>query len=81
MFGVIGIISVSTYCLSRSEKPKEEFIKVEGVITYLKNSYKQFPARSSTKFRYLMIDKSERVFEIFIGKEAGDFKPDLEKID
>ena len=39
------------------------------------------PARDTSKYRYLRIDSHPKIFELFIGKDFGDFKPKFEKVD
>ncbi|MEL7145262.1 MAG: DUF3592 domain-containing protein [Bacteroidota bacterium] len=79
--GAVLVILMGVSLLNRSAKTKEEFIKVEGTITYLDKRYDQLPTRNFEKYRYLIIDGTQRVFEIFIGNEPGDFSPEFEHID
>ena len=43
--------------------------------------YGDLPQRDFSKYRYLKIDNFSRPFELFVGKEGGDFSPALDKID
>jgi hypothetical protein len=53
---------------------------VSGKIVMLENSYLNIDERHSGKMKFIQIDTYDAVFEIFIGKDFGDFKPDLEKV-
>lgn len=79
--GVFSIVVLSFYIFLRGNKNKFDFYQASGKITYLEKSYQDFPNRHYGKYRYLQIDKYSRVFELFAGKDFGDFKPDMEKID
>jgi hypothetical protein len=43
--------------------------------------YLDLPNRNFTKYRYIKINEYKKPFEIFVGKDPGDFKPALDKID
>jgi hypothetical protein len=81
MIGVVTIIALTFGLLLRGQKEKKEFYKIAGRITYLGKTYQEFPTRHAGKYRYLQIDTYPKVFEVFIGNESGDFKPDFEQID
>ncbi|WP_256010323.1 hypothetical protein [Desertivirga xinjiangensis] len=55
--------------------------KASGAIRYINKTYQDLPNRDFGKYRYLQIEGFPETIELFIGKESGDFKPDLEKID
>lgn len=67
--------------LSRSEKEINEFTKAEGNIVYLEETYGKFPLRNIGKYRYLSIEGTERVFQLFVGGEPNDFKPVMGSVD
>ena len=73
---LLGIIIIG-----RSQKEKADFESASGKIIYLEkyNDYAQ--TNDTVKFRYLQIDNYPKIFEIFIGRDAGDFKPKFERID
>ena len=79
--GVITIIVLSSFVLFRGTKDKSEFKKVSGNVVYLDKTFQELPNRHQGKYRYLMIDNYPKAFELFIGKDPGDFKPDYENID
>lgn len=79
--GAITVIVIGILMLNRSSKTKEEFIKIEGPITYLDQGFENLPTRDFGKYRYLVVGGTERVFEIFIGNDPGDFIPEFERID
>lgn len=47
----------------------------------LDKHYRQLPVRDAGKFRYLKLDNYPYVFELFTGKDPGDFSPKLSRID
>lgn len=81
MIGVVTIITLAIGILLRGQKDKNEFYKAAGKITYLAKTYQELPNRHAGKYRYLQIHTYPKVFEIFIGNEPGDFKPDFEQLD
>lgn len=81
MAGVITIIVLGSVILARGTKEKGEFNHMTGRVTLLEKTYQELPIRHPGKYRYLSIDSYPKVFQIFIGKDAGDFKPKLEKVD
>lgn len=81
LFGVITLIALAFVILARGKKEKNEFYSLNGTITAIEKNYQELPIRNHGKYRYLSLDKYQKVFEIFIGKDPGDFKPALEKID
>jgi hypothetical protein len=78
--GVITIIILGSFILIRGRKEKSDFHHIAGKITYLGKVYEELPKRDKGKYRYLSIDTYPKMFEIFIGKGYGDFKPRLERI-
>ncbi len=50
-----------------------------GKIVHLANSYANIP--KNDKMRYLKIDCYPAIFEVFVGNEAMDFSPKLNKLD
>ena len=69
------------FFLQRADKAKTSFSKSNGVIISLNKVNDNYPGKDSLKFRYLQIDNYPKPFELFIGKNAGDFKPKFENID
>lgn len=62
-------------------KPKSEYSVIHSRINYLDQRYRDLPNRHFGKYRYLKVDAYPYPFELFIGKETGDFKPKFENID
>lgn len=79
--GAITIIILGSFVLVRGIKEKSDFHRMSGRITYLGKVYEELPNRDKGKYRYLLIDTYPKMFELFIGKDYGDFKPKYERID
>ncbi|MDP9043049.1 MAG: hypothetical protein M3N30_13810 [Bacteroidota bacterium] len=77
----IVLIIASFYFLSTTFKSKAEFVSVRGSVEFISMKYGDLPNRDYSKYRYLKINRYSRPFELFVGKEGGDFSPDLDKID
>jgi hypothetical protein len=75
------IFIASGVIIKRDSKSKNEYSKITGVITYYDKVYGELPYRHAGKYRYLKINNYPYVFELFIGKDFGDFKPDFESLD
>ena len=85
-FRVILIVALclgafAVWKMNQDSKPKEQYEKLSGTITYIDKRLGALPNRDLGKYRYLKIDNYKYPLEIFIGKDAGDFKPKFEKID
>lgn len=83
-----GIIAVSIVMIvmmivhiNLMSKEKEDYDQTSGELIYLDKQLGQLPSRHMGKYRYLEVEGYEYPFEIFIGKETGDFKPKFEQID
>ncbi|MEO8150244.1 MAG: hypothetical protein ABI723_21600 [Bacteroidia bacterium] len=81
LLGLSVCLVISVYLIIRAGKSKTDFIKLTGNITALTDQLDNPANTHEGKMRYIQLDNSERIFEIFIGKDAGDFKPDYEIID
>jgi hypothetical protein len=81
IYGVITIIALSSALIMRGNKEKYQFQTLSGTIISIENTFQELPIRHQGKYRYLTLDNYQKVFEIFVGKDPGDFKPELEKID
>ena len=79
--GVVFVILLGGVVFFRAGKSRKEFQHVSGVITGLHTTNQRYPTRDSVKYRYLQMDHYPKTFELFVGKDAGDFKPQFEKID
>lgn len=78
---MIGVIILSVFLYLRADKEKTTFDKISGRVIYFEHSYENFPNRDKDKYRYLALNNYPTVFEVFVGKDAGDFKPRFEQID
>lgn len=79
-FSLAGVLILAGYLYTRGEKDRSGFNKVTGKVVYYENSYEGLD-KDSTKFRYIILDSYPRIFELFTGKDWGDFKPVLEQLD
>lgn len=79
--GTIIIFCFGVFLLYRSTKNKDDFKKASGKITYLAQKLGNHPKRNIGKHRFIVIDTYHQAFELFVGKESTDFKPEFERID
>jgi len=73
---------MSIYLITRSEKPREDFLYQKGQISYISdiNPLKS-GSEPSQKDVYLILHEYERVFELFTGTDKGDFSPRVNRLD
>ncbi|QNK62452.1 hypothetical protein H7F33_18225 [Pedobacter sp. PAMC26386] len=76
----LGLAIFGLIIFLKAGQTKGDLTKTTGAITFLSDNYKNIDERNAGKMCFFMIDSSPEVFEVFIGKESGDFKPDLEKM-
>lgn len=69
------------YMLFRDTQDKEAFEKINGNITLIDKQFGKWPIRHHGKYRYIQLDSYPYTFELFVGKESGDFKPKFEQVD
>ncbi len=67
------------YVFFPGSKNKANLRRVNGIS--LKNSNKSYEGKDSFNYRFLEITNYKKPFEIFLGKESGDFKPDFQNVD
>jgi hypothetical protein len=79
--GLLFCFAIGVFLMNRANKPKADFQKLTGKITYLLNKLPNEDVRNDGKERYLQLKNSDRIFNIFVGKDWGDFKPEFEIID
>ena len=79
--GLLLAIVLGVFFVQRGDKLKASFDKVIGVLTSFEKTNENYPRKDSSKFRYLQVEGYPKPFEIFVGKDAGDFKPKFENID
>lgn len=80
-FKIIVCILVTGYVFFPGSKNKSNLRRVDGMVVSLKNSNKDYEGKDSFNHRFLEITNYEKPFEFFLGKESGDFKPDLQNVD
>lgn len=80
MITLAGVSVLGAILFFRGTKPKSAFTRETGVIAHSGKSYADYPARNG-KFHYLLLEGNARPFELFIGKDPGDFSPAYEKLD
>jgi hypothetical protein len=74
-------VALFLYFIYRGSKEKSSYPSVTGrIISYTKRSGTPLN-REFQKHRYLEIDAYPLPFDIFIGKDFGDFKPQFEQVD
>lgn len=71
----------SFYLFHRATKNKRDFEQVTGVVEYIETSSPLSPNNNPARYRFLKVEGYARPFELFIGKETGDFSPELERVD
>ncbi|WP_162127079.1 hypothetical protein [Flavobacterium phycosphaerae] len=74
----IVIIAFGIHIYANSLKSKSEFETVKGKIDYIGDSFENLNPRDT---RYIHIEGYPLVFQVFIGKETGDFSPKFEQLD
>ncbi|HTN16380.1 MAG TPA: hypothetical protein VL092_01770 [Chitinophagaceae bacterium] len=79
MWGVLGLICLAVYGLLCFTKKKEDLVK--GKIEFVGQTYEQLPSRHAGKYRFIKVEGFGKPFEVFVGKDAGDFKPEFEQVD
>ena len=78
ILGCIVIIGFGIYLSVRTGKEKNEFNSVTGKIVFLQKTFGNLKKRDH---RFIHITGYELVFDLFIGKQTGDFSPKFEQID
>lgn len=62
----------------KSSKAKTEYETVKGSIDFIGSSFEELNPRDH---RFIHIAGQDYVFDMFVGKETGDFSPEFEKLD
>lgn len=79
-FGV-AMIGIMLYYMYKNTRERSTYDSITGPITFIGQQYDKWPRRNLGKFRYIEVEGYPYVFEIFIGKDPGDFTPKFEQID
>jgi hypothetical protein len=74
----IGITVFGIYLYVGSLKTKNEYETVSGRIDYIGESFDNLSPRDT---RFIHIEGYPQVFQVFVGKETGDFSPKFEQLD
>jgi hypothetical protein len=74
----IGITAFGIYLYLGSLKTKTEYETVNGKIDYIGESFEDLSPRDT---RFIHIEGYPLVFQVFVGKETGDFSPKFEQLD
>lgn len=77
----IGIIGFGIYLSLRAAKEKNEFESVTGTIDYYEKTFQEINYQHKGNHRFIHISDYPIVFDIFVGKEQGDFGPKFERLD
>ena len=73
-------IATGIFFINMGVQNKDAFNKVSGKIVMFENNYSNVDERHSGKMKFIRIDTYNDIFEVFVGKDFSDFKPDFEKI-
>ncbi|MHC2991748.1 hypothetical protein OB13_09190 [Pontibacter sp. HJ8] len=80
LISCIIIFGFGIYMLLRSGKQKTDFESVTGQIDYIDQSFQEIK-QTDGKTRFIHLVDHPVVFELFIGKDPGDFSPESEQLD
>lgn len=81
LFACIAIIGFGIYLSVRGSKEKTEFESVTGKIDYFNKTFQEINYRNKGNHRFIHIEEFPLIFDIFVGKETGDFGPKFERLD
>ncbi|NQY30153.1 MAG: hypothetical protein HRT69_11870 [Flavobacteriaceae bacterium] len=81
LIACVVIIGFGIYLSIRGSKEKNEFENVTGKIDYFDKTFQEINYRNKGNHRFIHLSDSPLVFDIFIGKETGDFSPQFEQLD
>tara|TARA_B100000809_G_scaffold38889_1_gene34047 strand:+ start:10572 stop:11090 length:519 start_codon:yes stop_codon:yes gene_type:complete len=81
LIACIAIIGFGIYLSVRGTKEKTEFENVTGKIDYFDKTFQEINYRNKGNHRFIHIADFPLVFDIFVGKETGDFSPKFEQLD
>src|SRR5215210_6945581 len=81
IYGTVTAFALTMLLYTRSDKDKNSFNKIYGEVVYLEYSFGAHPMRNAGKYKYLKLNSHRKVFELFTGKDFGDFKPNFDKVE
>lgn len=77
----IMFIFMAGYLITRSDKPREDFLYQKGTISYLSQVHPLQPqSEPRPKKVYLVLNEHGRIFELFTGEDKGDFSPRVNRL-
>jgi hypothetical protein len=75
------LIATTVIYIRLNSREKAFYEQVTGRIAYLDKKLDKHPGRNIGTYRYLIVEGYSYPFEIFVGNDPGDFKPEFEEID
>jgi hypothetical protein len=81
MVSAFAIVIAGVLLLFRSHETRSDMPKVVGPLLEIKMALAGHPDRHIGKLRYIKIGGYPKYFEVFVGKDWGDFRPAYERID
>lgn len=78
LLSAIGVFAFGIYLLVQNNIEKDEYNTETGTIKYIKSTHNSLHPRDH---RYIHLDQSPFIFDVFIGKRRLDFSPTFEQID
>ncbi|MCK8480632.1 hypothetical protein [Psychroserpens algicola] len=81
LIACVLIVGFGIYIALRGTKAKTEFESVTGKIDYFDTTFQEITYRNKGNHRFIHIEDYPIVFDVFVGKETGDFSPKFEQLD
>lgn len=81
LLACVLIVGFGIYLFLRGNKEKAQFDNVTGKIDYYDKTFGEINYRGKGNHRFIRIMEFPLIFDIFVGKESGDFGPNFEKLD
>jgi len=81
LIACVAIVGFGMYLSIRGSKEKTEFPQVTGKIDYFDKTFQEINYRNKGNHRFIHIVDSPIMFDVFVGKETGDFSPQFEQLD
>ena len=81
VISAVSIIIAGVFLLFRSHETRSDMSTIVGPLLEVKMELAGHPDRHIGKLRYLKIGGYSKYFEVFVGKDWGDFSPAYERID
>ena len=80
LIACIAIVGFGVYLSIRGSKEKTEFESLTGKIDYFDKTFQDINYRNKGNHRFIHIVDFP-MFDLFVGKETGDFSPKFEQLD